>query len=54
MEFKTNGKIELDDTVIQMLKKENITSFPVVLKIEEVDSSNQYVKKQYKYIVFLI
>ena len=50
MEFKTNGKIELDDTVIQMLKKENITSFPVVLKIEEVDSSNQYVKKQYKYI----
>ena len=47
-EFRTNGKIEIDEPVLKLLKKNNITSVNVVIKIDEVDSTNQYLKKQYK------
>ena len=46
-EFRTNGKIEIDDTVVSLLKIKNITSINVVIKIDEVDTTSA-IKKPYK------
>ena len=46
-EFRTNGKIEIDDTAVSLLKEKNITSINVVIKIDEVDTTSD-IKKPYK------